>query len=143
MTNTRNYTVLVVEDEPIILQDTINEITNSEMNFQVIGTASNGLEALHMYKELKPDVVFTDIQMPVMNGLQLTKELKELDPDLYIVILSGYSDFEYAQQAIKLGVKEYLLKPLDAEELTVLLKNFIHLLTKNINLTNLLCCYPH
>lgn len=122
MTNTRNYTVLVVEDEPIILQDTINEITNSEMNFQVIGTASNGLEALHMYKELKPDVVFTDIQMPVMNGLQLTKELKELDPDIHIVILSGYSDFEYAQQAIKLGVKEYLLKPLDAEDLTVLLE---------------------
>lgn len=121
MTDISIYTVLVVEDEPIILQDTVNEISNSDTNFQVIATATNGCDALSLYKELQPDLVITDIRMPIMDGLQLVEEVLELNPSQQIVILSGYNDFEYAQRGIKLGIKDYLLKPLDIDELIMLL----------------------
>ena len=78
----------------------------------VCGKASDGEEWLILAKELKPDLIFTDIEMPKLNGLEMIKKIKEDGQDPYFVILSGYSDFKYAQKGITLGVEEYLLKPI-------------------------------
>lgn len=111
------YTVVVVEDEPKISRNIIKKIEQSDPMFQVIGSAQNGIEALSMIHSLQPDVIFTDIRMPQMDGLELIKQVKNQYTDKQIIILSGYNEFEYAQQAIKLGVTDYLLKPVEVKSL--------------------------
>lgn len=115
------YQVLVAEDEPIILNDTVFEIENAEMGFHVKWTAYNGKDALDMIREEKPDVIFTDIKMPMMTGLEFIENIRREYPDLPIVLLTGFSQFDYARQAIRFNVEDYLLKPLDTDELRVVL----------------------
>ena len=88
---------LVVEDEPMILKYIVKKINELDKGFEVIDTAINGQEALKKIYELRPDVVYTDIRMPVMDGIALVKNLRVSFPDMPVVILSGYSDFEYMQ----------------------------------------------
>jgi len=111
------YSVVVIEDEQIILRNLVQKIQEADDSFDVIGTARNGSDALSIIASVKPDVVFTDIKMPIMDGLELTSTLKALYPSIQVVIISGFSDFQYAQQAIALGVKEYILKPIKVEAL--------------------------
>ena len=108
------YKVILVDDEEEAIRKRINW---EEIGFTVAGTAENGEEALELAESVEPDVVMTDIQMPFMDGLTLLKRLKEKFPDLRSVIFSGYDDFEYAKEAIRLETEEYILKPVDAEEL--------------------------
>ena len=119
----REYNVVVVEDEWLILHNIIKKIENSDQNFRVIGSAENGRDALTIIDDLKPDVLFTDIKMPIMEGIDLIKAVREKYPNLYIVIISGYRDFEYAKNAMKYSVTDYMLKPLEVGELVNLLKN--------------------
>lgn len=112
------YRVVVAEDESIILDDVIEKIGKADPFFQVVASAMNGEDALQQIEALKPDLLFTDIRMPVLDGLALIQHARRVHPDMEIVIVSGYSDFSYAQQAIKLGVTDYLLKPLRMEALT-------------------------
>lgn len=119
------YKVVVVEDEPIILENVISKIENTCPLFKVAGKAANGAKALSLVHEIQPDVLFTDIKMPMMDGLELIKLVRKDFPEMPIVILSGYSDFEYAQQAIKLGVRDYLLKPVKAESISDTLASLI------------------
>lgn len=119
----RVYKVVVVEDEPIILKNTIQKIKDASPFFDVAGSAKNGRDAIHVIESVTPDVLFTDIRMPKMDGLELIRQIKDLYPNMHIIILSGYNDFEYAQQAIKLGVKDYLLKPLKIDYLKELLES--------------------
>lgn len=109
--------VMVVEDEPIILHNIVKKIEKIDSCFKVIDSAFNGKEALNKILSLKPDVLFTDIRMPVLDGIELIKRIREESLDICVVVLSGFDDFEYAQQAIRLGVKEYLLKPLVEDQL--------------------------
>ncbi|MBJ6362665.1 response regulator [Paenibacillus sp. GCM10012307] len=103
--------LLVVEDEPSFRQGIINMVDWNDYGVQIMGEAENGREALECMLQEKPDLVLTDITMPVMNGLELISEAKVAGLDFYAVLLTGYDEFQYAQEAIKLGVEDYLLKP--------------------------------
>jgi two-component system response regulator YesN len=87
------------------------------MGFCVAGYAHNGVEALEMAEEVQPDVVLTDIKMPYMDGLTMSRKMKEQHRTVKIIIFSGFDEFEYAKEAIDIEVEKYLLKPIDADEL--------------------------
>ena len=113
------YNVLLVDDEEDAAQIIRKKMDWEAMGFRVAGYAHNGVEALELAEEEQPDVVLTDIKMPYMDGLTLSRRLKELYPDCRIVIFSGFDEFEYAKEAIELEVEQYLLKPVDPQELKV------------------------
>lgn len=114
-------TVMVTEDEPIILNNIVKKVENSSDSISVIGKAQSGNETLALLAQSQPDILITDIEMPGINGLELIRQVREHYPDIHIVILSGYSNFEYARTAIKHNVEEYLLKPVSQEDLKELL----------------------
>jgi len=122
--NKHTYKVVVVEDEPLILEYTIQKIETANPYFKVVGSAYDGRTALSVIDSTNPDILFTDIRMPIMDGLELIRETGTKYPEMRIVIFSGYNDFEYAQKAIKYGVKEYLLKPISMDHLKDILKRF-------------------
>ena len=111
------YSVLLVDDEEDVIQIIMKKMDWESMGFQIAGYAHNGVEALEMAEELQPDVVMTDIKMPYMDGLTLSRKLKELYRTVKIIIFSGFDEFEYAKEAIQIEVEEYILKPIDAGNL--------------------------
>ena len=104
--------VIIVEDEPAIARGLSLLITQNYCDFQVLALCRNGKDGLQKILELKPDLIFTDISMPGMNGLDMIQELRSRQMDTRCVILTGYAEFKYAQTAITLGVSDYLLKPI-------------------------------
>ena len=109
--------VFLVEDE-IIIRNGIKNSINWEMHgYDFVGEASDGELALPMILEKKPDILITDIKMPFMDGLELSEQIKKVLPATKIMILSGYNEFDYAKMAIKIGVTDYLLKPISSEKL--------------------------
>ncbi|WMC94147.1 response regulator transcription factor [Kineothrix sp. MB12-C1] len=110
------YKLLLVDDEPDILNGMARSIPWERWGFSVTGQASDGLEALALIKKDPPNVVLSDIRMPHMDGIGLMEELNRNYPDIKVIILSGYNDFEYLKVAIKNQVVEYLLKPTDLDE---------------------------
>lgn len=122
MSNDRIFTVVVVEDEKLIAKNIAKNIELVNSNFKVIGIESNGEDALSFIKQNTPNVIFTDIQMPVMDGIELIRQISEYNNYIKCVVLSGHDDFTYAKSAIEFGVFAYLLKPVNIDELTNLLK---------------------
>jgi two-component system, response regulator YesN len=116
------YRLLLVDDEEEIREGIIRKIDWDSLGYTVVGDAENGLEALEKAEHLHPDVVMTDIKMPFMDGLELGERIQTIMPSTKLIIFSGFDDFEYAQKAIKLNVAEYVLKPINAAELTETLK---------------------
>lgn len=112
-----NYTVIVAEDEELLLNNLVQKVGKADPDFQVIGTAQTGAQALSLVEKLHPDVVITDIRMPVMDGITLLTRVRSQFPFIKFIITSGFSDFEYAKKAITLKVSDYLLKPVDPDEL--------------------------
>jgi two-component system response regulator YesN len=102
---------MVVEDQFYFRKGLVKMIEDSDHNWNVVGEASNGLDALKLAERHKPDLVFTDIRMPAMDGLEFVTHLRRDFPDTIVVILTGFKNFDYAQAAIKLGVMDYMLKP--------------------------------
>lgn len=115
------YRIMLVDDEEEVRKSMIKKVDWEQLGFQVVGDAENGQDALEKIEVLEPDVVMTDIRMPYMDGLTLIEKIKPKYPALKFLIFSGFDDFEYAQQAIKLHVAEYILKPVNVEELTEIL----------------------
>lgn len=113
--------VLIVDDEPLICKGLRLTIPWEELGAEVIGEAYNGVQALKLMKENPADLVLTDVKMPHMNGLEFVRRLHQEGCCAKVVMLSGYEEFAYVQSAMQYGVKNYLLKPVDAEELTVLI----------------------
>jgi YesN/AraC family two-component response regulator len=113
----RHYTVVVVEDEPLIMRNIVKKIRQMDIGFEVTGTARNGRDALAVIRNEPPDVVMTDIRMPLVDGLELLQQLYATDPAVRSVIISGYDDFEYARKAIQYNVRDYLLKPVESDML--------------------------
>lgn len=116
------YSIILVDDEEEVRKSIIKKIEWQAAGFHVVGDAENGEDAMEKIEMLEPDVVLTDIRMPYMDGLQLAEKVRQRYPSMKVVIFSGYDDFEYAQRAIKLNVSEYILKPVNVEELTSILK---------------------
>ena len=114
--------VFLVDDEIAIRENLRNSFPWEQNGFQLVGEAPDGEMALPMIRDLNPDILLTDIRMPFMDGMELCAQVKRVLPWIGVVILSGYDDFAYARQAISLGVKEYLLKPITADELGEALK---------------------
>ena len=114
----KKYSVLLVDDEEDVVEAIVQKIDWEGLGYSLAGYAKNGLEALEIAEEKQIDVVLTDIKMPYMDGLTLSHRLKELYPSIKIIIFSGFDEFEYAKEAIRLEAEEYMLKPVDAGELS-------------------------
>lgn len=114
----RKIKVFLVEDEVIIRSGVKKSINWEQEGYEFVGEASDGELAYPMILKEKPDILITDIRMPFMDGLELSRLVKKELPDIKILILSGYDEFEHAKKAIKIGVTEYLLKPISAAKLT-------------------------
>ncbi|MGH4052021.1 MAG: response regulator [Clostridium sp.] len=137
--------ILIVDDEYLLRQGIKHLVDWNKEGFEIIGEVSNGKEAIDFIEKLNPHIIISDIVMPIMDGVDLTRIVKTKYPEIQIVILSGYSDFNYVKDTFKLGVKDYVLKPkLDPEEMILLLKNvannipnFIMSTSKNSNTLNI------
>ncbi len=115
--------VFLVEDESIIRETLRDTVPWAQRGYTFAGEAADGEIALPMIREAKPDVLITDIRMPFMDGLALSKLVLQEFPKMKVIIISGYDDFEYAQQAIRLGVERYLLKPITKNALLSVLED--------------------
>ena len=115
------YRVLLVDDEEEIREGIRVKIDWAGLGFELAGSAANGMDALELAEQLRPDVVLTDIKMPYMDGLELCRRLKPLLPASKLVMFSGFDEFEYARQAVGMSVSEYILKPINAPELSSVL----------------------
>ena len=111
------YRVVLVDDERIILDGLTRAVPWADMGCEVVGTAANGAEGLRLIRELRPDLLLTDIRMPNMDGLSMVAALRSEFPRLQIGVLTAFRDFEYAQTTLNLGVCRYLLKPSRMSEL--------------------------
>ena len=111
------YTVVVADDEEELREAVCTMIPWQDYGFQMVGSASNGLDALQMVEQHEPDLLITDIQMPFISGIELARQVREIRPATNIAFLSGYDDFEYAKQAIQYNIISYMLKPLTIEGL--------------------------
>ena len=116
------YRVLLADDEEEIRTGISRKIDWASLGFALVGEAGNGEEALELAEQLRPDVVLTDIKMPFLDGLELCRRLRVSLPGARLVVFSGFDDFEYARQAVSMGVSEYILKPINAPELTRVLE---------------------
>ena len=123
MKNEMKVTIVVVEDEKLIAKSIVNNIEKCAVNCEVIGVAYDGEAGYELVRKLLPNILFTDIKMPVLDGLQLISMVNDNFPFVKIVVVSGYDDFEYARAAIHNNVSDYLLKPINLAELQATLKN--------------------
>lgn len=119
------YKVFLADDEMWISFTLKKLIDRSGLPFQVIGEANNGVTALEEIEDKKPDVLFTDIRMPGLNGLELLEEISEKNLSVNVVLISGYAEFEYAQSALRLGGFDYLLKPVEQKHLNAVLMRLL------------------
>lgn len=127
--------VFLVEDEKIIRKSIKNNVKWEENGFEFAGEAPDGEMALPMIEKLHPDIVITDIKMPFMDGLELSDILKKKMPEIQIIILSGYGEFDYAKEAIKIGVTEgyvLMIKAQNTEETIQVAKDYVAALTKRM-----------
>ena len=111
------YRVILVDDDRLIVRGLTTILPWREMGCEVVGTATDGTEGLMLIRELKPDILLTDIRMPNVDGLTMAAAVKSEFPGIQMSVLTAYRDFDYAQKAITLGVCRFLLKPSNLEEL--------------------------
>ncbi|MEK4510559.1 MULTISPECIES: response regulator [Paenibacillus] len=109
--------IIFADDEAVFRRYFRNVIDWESNGYQICGEAKNGMEALELIEQVRPDIAFIDINMPYMSGMDLAAKVKLLYPTTFILLVTGHSEFEYARQAVKIGVDDYILKPFDEEEL--------------------------
>ena len=112
------HKLMIVDDEPIICNGLAEYFPWESLGFVVVARLENGRQALEYIKNFSVDVILADIRMPIMDGLEVAKYIYENNPEIKVVFLSGYRDFDYARQAIGYGVKEYIVKPAKLEKIT-------------------------
>ncbi|KQX62650.1 response regulator transcription factor [Paenibacillus sp. Root444D2] len=115
------WKVIIADDEPKIRKGLRQNIDWSFLDMEVVGEAEDGMEALEISEAVRPDVLLVDICMPLMSGLAFVEKLQSFLPDALIILVTGHDEFVYAQQALKLGVFDYLLKPVSKEQLNTVL----------------------
>ncbi|MGA2381624.1 MAG: response regulator [Spirochaetia bacterium] len=114
--------LVLVEDEQIIRTGIATSVDWAGLGIDPVGEAEDGEQALALVERIRPDIIITDIRIPFIDGLELIERVKARISDVSVIIISGYDDFRYAQRALKLGVQDYILKPVDPEELTRVLR---------------------
>lgn len=129
------YRLLLVDDEEIVLRGIQKVFPLAEYNLEITGTFTNPKKALEELPMLAPHLIITDIKMPAMNGLTFASKAKQLLPDVEIVILSGYDDFAFAQTAVKIGVSDYLLKPIKKHDFIKMLTEMQKRISAKLNVT--------
>ncbi|MBQ4062100.1 MAG: response regulator [Christensenellaceae bacterium] len=117
------FNVLIADDERMVREGLTKYVPWEEFGFHIAGTAENGIDALNMIRSLRPDLLLTDVRMPFLSGIELIERAKKIKPDISIIVLSGYDEFEYVQKAINSGASGYLLKPLNLDTLKPMLIN--------------------
>ncbi|MCR1951741.1 MULTISPECIES: response regulator [unclassified Clostridium] len=128
--------ILVVEDEGPIRDWIGYTIKNISEDFNIVGSVSNGKEAYDIVLKSTPDVIITDIKMPVMDGIELSKRIKEVAPEVYIIILTNFAEFSYAKEAISCGVYEYLIKSdIRPKELSEILHKINEIIKSKVRIT--------
>lgn len=120
------YKVFIVDDEVVVREGIRNNVNWDITNFSLAGEAPDGEMALPLIQEIKPDILITDIKMPFMNGLELSRIIKKNMPWVKIIILSGHDEFNFAKEAISIGVTEYLLKPISSSDLIKSLNKIVN-----------------
>ena len=110
------YTVVIVEDSKLLRMGMVHTLNWQSLDCQIVGSAADGLEGLQVICDTDPDIVMTDIRMPGLTGLEMMEAAKEKGLTPAVIIVSGYDDFAYAQQALKLGAVEYITKPMEDED---------------------------
>ena len=111
------YKVMIVDDEPVIVKGLAQIIDWEQWDCEVVGTAESGQEGMRLMEELNPDILFSDICMPGLDGLAMIAAMRSQYERMQITILTGFRDFDYAQRAIRLGVTRFLLKPSKIDEI--------------------------
>ena len=124
------YKVILVDDEEEVIDVIERKIHWDMLGFDVVGSANNGVKALELVEKQQPDVVITDIKMPYMDGLELSRRLNNDYQNIHIIIFTGFDEFEYAKEAVHLEIEEYMLKPINALELSDCLKRVKNSLDK-------------
>jgi two-component system response regulator YesN len=109
--------VIIVDDEPLVREGLFHMLKWDALDCQVVGQAENGIEAIELVKAISPDIVITDIMMPGINGLELTDFIMRNNHGTQVIILTGYNEFSFAQEAIKVGAADFVLKPTKVDEL--------------------------
>jgi two-component system response regulator YesN len=122
------WKLLIADDEPKIRRGLMKVIPWNDLNIEVVGEAENGLIALELAKQLQPDIMFVDICMPFLDGLELIEQLQGVLDRCVIIVISGHDEFNYAQKAIKLNVFDYLLKPVMKNKLQAVVTSAIQVL---------------
>ena len=128
------YTVMIVEDEKIMREDLLSIVDWRAEGFKIIGVAVNGKQGLTMFEELRPQIVISDIRMPVINGITMVKSIRAISSHARILILSAFGEFEYAKEAITVGADDYILK---AELSANLMKQKLALLSEKLKKSQL------
>jgi len=124
------FKVVIIDDESLITESLKLNVEWEQHGFEIVGNALNGIDGLQLILDTKPDVVFTDIRMPGLNGLELMKQVTKSHPEILFVVISGYAEFAYAQKAIKHGAIAYCLKPIEEEEVANVLMKAKEMLSK-------------
>lgn len=132
------YRVILVDDEPIILRSLKAAIPWEELNLEIAGEAKNGEGALALVDKASPHIIVSDIRMPGIDGITLMKEVMSDHPHLLFIFISGYGEFEYAREALREGAFDYLLKPIDHDELTGTIERAVRTLQKRLENDRLL-----
>lgn len=124
---TKKLTAMVVEDEGVA-----NELLSSTFKnfFSEVSSAFNGKEAIEMFERLKPDIVFVDIVMPEMDGIELSRKLREINPNQIIIVISASNDIQKISESIEIGVNSFIQKPIDTKKIIELLSNVTALISK-------------
>lgn len=124
------YKVIVVDDKPIIRKSIVKSVNWDIYNCICIGEAGDGVEAIEIIEKELPDLVITDIKMPEVDGLDLSKYLKNNHPKTKVIMITGYDEFEYAQSALRIGVLDLILKPIDQQVLYGSIKKAVDLIKR-------------
>lgn len=119
------YKLLIVDDEPLVRRGITSLVDFPALNIGEVYEAANGQEALTIFREHSPELVLADINMPRMNGLELAEVIRGMNPDTRIAIITGYDYFDYAIKALKIGVEDYILKPVSRKDVTQVLRKLI------------------
>lgn len=120
-----NYRYLIIDDEKLARMGTLAKLSSMEDTITCVGQAADGEEGLRLAEELAPDIIITDMKMPVMDGGQLLPVLAERFPNIQIIVISGYRDFDYSRQAIRASAIDYILKPFGEEEIASAIRQAI------------------